>query len=339
MLTKLVHLIRKKIDNSFNFLYRLLFSNIPGNQNDFYGHTYIAAQYCGVGSEYPPIAGNWPHGWFIPCGNYVSGDASEGNTNIQLFTWNENERRKAEKLGYHNPISIGSPFIYLCNPDFAPDNRNLFVAPIHSYWGYEGIIEQQWEAYYSELEKWLPMFDCVLVCLHQYEFSKPDIVERFQKLGCEVVLGASDKDQESLFRLRSYLQRCGFATTNQISTVTWYMAYAGCRVFIAGEPPALIDSILKSKARWWSQHPDVAATIERIARNPSDYVTNFPELPRKPEDAAKVIEAGKQELGYHYRRSPEELSQLFRWTQGRIILYRGLSLLYNALRRFRPILR
>lgn len=293
----------------------------PGNLNRLYGHLDVAARYCGMDPNPPPIRGSWPHGWLNPNYSFVTADGTEGDTNRLLFVWNERERDKGKRLGYHNPIIIGSPLIYLTDPDFSPDNRSLFLAPQHSHKAWDGITELDWGAYREQIEQWLPMFDHVLVCLHWKEFSEPRITSLFERLGCEVVLGAREHDPESLVRIHSYLQRCGFGSTNFMGTIVWYMAYAGCRVFVSGEAPRLVAPIEDSPDKWFTEQAHAIKDMEDYFQRQEELLESFPELPRTPDNAAKVVAAGIRELGYHYRRSAEELRRHFGWTPGRLARY------------------
>lgn len=297
-----------------------------GNYNDYYGHAYIAAQYCGIGSAYPPMDGIWPHGWTNPHVPLISWDARKED---RVFAWNERERSKAKMLGYIDPIVIGSPFIYLTNPEFSPDNRNLFVAPDHGTDLTEGVIEHHRELYVMELKQWLPMFDRVIVCLHAHDYGQPHVVSLFERAGCEVVLGARPHDVESLYRVRSYLGDCGYATSNHIGTVVWYMAYAGCRVFIAGNSPTLLKSLAQSTDMVYVENAEAAAQADKHFDLRGDY----PELPRSPQDAKKVIDLGIRELGYECRKSPEELQRFFGWTPERLAMYYPLKVMDQLLNR------
>lgn len=292
--------------------------------NDYYGHSLIAARYCGFKVPPKPIDGLWVHGWIdplMPDVTAANGVKDEDKKSLKLFVWNRRELAKARAAGFEKVTAIGSPFVYLTEPDFAERTRNLLVMPTHTI----PTIEARYKTddmidYLNQIRS---CFNSVTVCLYYADY--PSLAPIFARAGYKVVCAGDVKDSKFLYKLYVFLRQSEFFLSNNVMTGVWYALYAGCKVFLQ---PINVMEIGQDglKDNWYKVNPIVVDPTIKIHRGES-LRAFFPHLIRDHTNPIKDVNLGARELGYAFKRRPEELKLLFGWNKSALFLSKVLSII------------
>lgn len=289
-----------------NFLLRLRLIRKENPENEYYGHNLILRNYAKVKLPYI-IPGYLQHGWRPDCG--ICGDLSqhtEKEKSLRYFVWNSRNLEKAIDYGYKNVTPIGAPFVYLpprkkinVNPK---GPKSLLIFPLHST-DFEPFIDplRVYKKYLKELNKIIPLFKPISVCLYWYEYQNKKVRKLFEKENMEVVtLGHREKNPDFLINFRNLVDQYPYVSSNMYSSAVFYSLYMGKKVFILGKPEYQDIKLLKWKKRRIYDHDEFSSL--------------YPELLWKNFDDKSYSWIGEKELGLEFKRSPRELLEIFGWT-------------------------
>ncbi len=312
---------------------------LPGSNyqehNEAYGDNYVAARYCGFAKAPKPIDGEWQHGWIIPERNihpeFVIGSDGQSSTrkSKKYFVARKDQEIYLKKKGFTNVFAIGLPVVYLNQPDVTRINGTLLVMPVHSL----SDTQENWddEAYASYIHSIAGNFSEVVVCLHKSCIDKGNWVKAFSKRNYQIVLGADPNDSNSYERLSILFSRFEFVTTNEFGSQLAYAAFFGAKPSIAGPPPNFKRSDYK-QTTFYRNAPMVLDIVDSWVKE-GYYKKCYPNLYVEPHLAKDLKQWASFQLGQSEKKNPDQLLQLFGWTNFAIFLFK-IKRVYHKIIKF-----
>jgi hypothetical protein len=261
--------------------------------NGHYSHRTILNRYAGV-AEGTPLPGLLQHGWNHDLGA-VRGDVLIPAPD-PFFLWNRRNLEHCQRAGLGHAVAVGAPFLYLPPADPPqPTPRSLIAVPLHSW---EKVkIQQDFEQYAAALAQIAGQFSRVAVSLYWFDYQDPANRAVFERRGMEVVtVGARDSNPNFLSDQRQMLLGYSHVTSNRVQTGLFYALALGLRGFLHGPPMGVEDRIDRTGELFdaWQRR-------------------EFPELAGERFGDDDLRWLGERELGLEFKRTPEQLRELFQW--------------------------
>ncbi len=299
--------------------------------SDIYGANTVVAEYCGLRREEADIPGFWMHGWIPSYHNVhpafialhkreISGTRfpwsrdTFNTSDVQLVARADQENFLC-KHGYTNVKAIGSPFVYLKQPDFPRIKDSLLVVPPHGI-GWRGENSPLVKKYVEYISSLKTKFSVIRLCIPVNDYITGDWWPAFQKAGIENIVSVDRSDPRAMHRLRQILSQFEYVTTNCFGSIIAYAAYSGCKISVAGPYDTITEELLK-KSHAVIHFPELLEKqIQRCSENALR--SHYPELFIEPEHACERISWGSFELGYKHRLSIAQMHTLLKqgWREG-----------------------
>lgn len=269
--------------------------------NHFYGHAHVMARY--VGSEVVPrIWGYLQHGWNMHDGFAVGTVFAAG---YPKFVWSQACVRRGHLAGLRDYMVVAAPWLYLLEMEdqagwlaSGPEREGTIVYPFH---GWEG---QQVSGDHLELLREVREVEgdvAITVCLHWNEYDNPKVRSQYEDAGVRVIThgqrGYLWKGTEPafLYRQLAEIRRHRRVVSNRMSSAVLYAAAAGTEVGVYGDPMELEKD-----------HAVLGGAMKPRRL--------FPEFHEPSVDPGYAAAVAAQELGADEMLSPEEVLDVFRWT-------------------------
>lgn len=284
--------------------------------NHHYGHSDVLRRHCGL-TVLPKIERQIQHGWQPGHGltdRYIPSPWAKG-------VWSARNLRKCAEVGATNVEAIGAPFLYLGPPEAeaAPlGPRSLLVYPFHG-WSKQRVVGDM-EAFARQLHdlERVDGFGPITVCLYFLEYREPSIREVFERYGWTVTTVGSYADNPTFLDKQRELQRRHvYVTSNRVATAAFYALVSGCRFFLYGPPMGLDASRDPTGEEYdaWQRAEFPSLTFEGFGDRVQSAV-------------------GEAELGFEFKRTPEQLATLLGWRGSSGLRRLGLRM-RNAMWRFK----
>jgi hypothetical protein len=219
-------------------------------ENNWYGHTFVLARYCGLQILNPPIYGSLPHGWRPDYSN----PGRLALMSAPLFAWNESQASAATTAGVQHAMRIGAPFIYACRSLLGdaegdiPAGTGTLCMPQHSVPGWQST--QDHSRFIAEVEA--TETGPFTVALFYVDMSRSEVVSPYETAGWRVVSFGRRDENLFVYRVITEMVRHRSVVSDQVGTPVWYGAHLGRRVRIVGPPAAhlYIDDANVFRDRW-----------------------------------------------------------------------------------------
>lgn len=284
-----------------NYKKMIVYWNLTDNL--YYGHLNVLRNYCNKGSRFG-IPGLLQHGWSAGPGVYSN---IRKDLPFYFCVWNKRNYELTKEMGYNNIKPIGAPFLYLnINQKHAfsknKKTNNLLLFPLHT-WEKEGLLDpvSYFKKYVQEVKKIKNDFDNIHACLYFMEYKNPQIRKVFENADIEVTsLGHREKNPTFLTKFRSLTNNYEYVSSNNLSTSVFYSLCMGKKVFLYGKLPDPCETT-------WNK-----STIN-IMDNCSNILDLYNVLIWENFDDKPHREIGEYELGSEYKKTKDELIDLFRW--------------------------
>ena len=310
MLKVTKEILYKKKRKLYNF-FKGFFQNIFWERNVdnlYYGHYNILKNYSNTFFPYK-INGEVQHGWSPNSG--ITSEFSSINhlKKNRYYLFNEDNKKKALNAGYKNIIAIGSPFIYIENPEqyYLPTISNSLICfPTHNHeWaGFKNILKT-YRKYCNDLKKISNNFKKITISLFWKEFETPEIIKIFKEQGFSVVtMGPRKNNPDFLINFINNVSKYEFLSSDTFSSAIFYGLFMKKKVFIY--------SYLLEKNNLWGEE-NKSAEDDYYA-----YVNKYPELMWSNFKSKSYYQIGEKELGYQFKLSPKEIRTLFGWSVTKI---------------------
>lgn len=284
--------------------YQFLRTLYLGEENLHYGHYNILKEYTGIKRKLR-IPGYMQHGWEE--GSKYTKEIGENN--ITYFVWNEKNYQKATKGNKKNVVLIGAPFLYIEKEKKQNvTNNKLLTFPIHS-WEKEKFKDELaiFEDYLNRLEKIRKKFSSITICLYWAQYDNKELVNYIKNRGYAVTtLGHRNNNKKFLYSFIELVSEHEFITSNVFSTPLFYSLYLNKKTFVYGH------SYFKGENKYGTQ-----SELEKAQRK---MIKKYPMILWENYDGGKNPNIGNIELGYKFKKTPEEMKELFGW-DGKIIPY------------------
>ncbi|MEV1245889.1 hypothetical protein [Nonomuraea sp. NPDC049750] len=182
----------------------------------------------------------------------------------------------------------------------APERKGTIWYPFHG-WEKHSVTgdHARLAAEISEVET-----EPVTICLYWLEFANPDIRRAYRSAGFRVICHGErgsrwdGRGRDFLSGQLAELRRHRRVASNRLGSALFYGASVGCDVAVYGDPMQLED-----------ERPEYGGTARRMRL--------WPELHGARVDPEAAREAARQELGFEYQATPEELRRMFGWKRAR----------------------
>jgi hypothetical protein len=278
-----------------------------------YGATSIAARYCGFSKPPYEIDGLWMHGWVWDgilepeqlFGTYIK------NKKTRVFVARKWQENLLVGCGYKNTFSIGLPNVYLNDRRVKKIENSLLVMPGHTIAGmvHNWKEENKYVEFINSLKK---DFQTIVVSLNAYDYEMGHWKNTFENVGIKVVSGpfaGLDLLQEQQDRMQTFTHM----TTNQVGSHIVYAGALGLKISIAGPYIENSKEVLGG-TEFYKNYPHVLDNV--ILRTSEAYWrTKAPWFFTLPQEASRCTEWAEQEIGYSYKKNPNELKNLFEWSE------------------------
>ncbi len=273
--------------------------------NKMYGHNIIMQKYAKVNLPYI-IPGQYQHGYHMGTG--IHGNIykhAEEDKLKRYFVWNSRNLENCINRGYKNAIAIGAPILYTPINNINKGNSSkLLFFPIHSSEDAPFINPiKSHEIYLEDILKLNHIFESVTVCLYWIEYENLKIRELFYKNNIKVVsLGHRDNTPNFLKRFVNLVNKYSYVSSNSFSTVVFYSLYLRKKVFIYGK---------------FDRRDFRLNEFREYKPNSKNYLYKFyPKLLWKNFDDRSHYYIAEKELGLEFKKTPNELRELFGWDPG-----------------------
>jgi len=251
--------------------------------NEFYGHSQILRDYCGI-REGLPIRGRIQHGWTVGSAPMLD---ELVDYDQPLYVWGDRLFDSMPDKARCLTTRIGAPYLYLPPSDdpgpiyptgmiaFPHHSINLHRLPSHP---------DGWRDY----AQWLIGQDYdyrpITVCLYIIDYENVPVRGLFEECGFNVVTCGAVFDPDYLRRFRTLTRQHSSVTSNRLSTAIFYALHEGRTAKVAGPP---------------------------MTADPPDH---YEELTADPKWIAKEFHEPSAELGEQYKLPPADLKELlFGW--------------------------
>lgn len=282
---------------------------------DFYGALDVAAEYCGL-KKVPSISpGTWQHG-HVPQWRQVQPEVVVygAHRNLKCFVGRNDEVTYLKQGGYKNVHAIGLPICYTESPGVARIPNSVLVMPMKIT--AESQEHPDTHAYMQNIIQLKNRFSTVAACVSRPCLEKGLWVSELNAAGITVIPGAGLYDLNALRRMRYLFESFDVITTQGYGSSVFYALCFGARVSIWGpEFKQSRDDYMRDAC--WGRFPEaldrwLSSETETIAEK---YLSSL-RIP--PWEAVQDIEYGRMMLGWHNKRSPHELRELFGWSSSEL---------------------
>jgi hypothetical protein len=199
-------------------------------ENNWYGHTFVLARYCGMRSLTPPIFGSVPHGWRLDYTTTSPGTLSSA----PLLVWNDRHAEAATAVGVQHVVKIGAPFVYAAHSlvkeigPVSPAGRGTLFMPGHSV--RQILTNKDHRQLITEVEA--TEEGPFSVALFYIDLARDEVRHPYEEAGWRVVsFGRRDQDLY-LYRIITEMLHHQTLISDDLSTAIWYGAHLGRRVRI-----------------------------------------------------------------------------------------------------------
>lgn len=273
--------------------------------NKAYGHNIILQKYAKVQLPYI-IPGQYQHGYHMGTGihGYIYKHTKKDKLK-RYFVWNSKNLEKCINLGYKNAIAIGAPILYTSiNNTNTSNNTNLLFFPMHSSEDTPFINPiKVHEKYLEDILNLNHIFKSVTVCLYWVEYENIKIRELFYKNNIKLVsLGHRDNTPIFLKHFINLVSKYAYVSSNSFSTAVFYSLYLRKKVFIYGK---------------YDKRDLKFSEFGETKFNSKKYLyKSYPEILWKNFDDRSHYDIAEKELGLEFKKTPNELKELFGWNPG-----------------------
>lgn len=295
-----------------------------GEYSSHYGALQLVADKLGMKSHTPAIGAFWPHAWDVPIGISDMSCYLPAPERVMLVA-REDEASFIRAHGLRAK-AVGLPFCYIDRDPttkFLP--KSLLVMAAHG----RAISLEDATTYLDYIKSISHHFSRVV-------FSLPaDLLNStwrgaITKYGFDIVLGASLKDRNCLFRLRKLFDSFEYMTSNAKGSHIAYAALCGVKIFLPSahfldalttffsdpDTRKFIDLLLLG-LKISGQRLEYVQYSDALAKSFSyEYVSKrHPWFFVEHQNAEPCVEWARQEIGFYNKVSFEELGHLFGWTK------------------------
>lgn len=273
--------------------------NLPSRDySDFTGHygaEKIVNEYCSTNNSYR-IPGLWQHGPFLLNKDYLFARVALITDEIlhtfAKSSWNYYVARKdmvslLKECGYKRVFNIGLPFLYLQDMDINEVKETALFFPEHS-----GVGERvkDFSVYDEYLKVLKAKFTYVGICIHANDYSE-GIIKELLSMGFDLaVVGADERDANSLYRIKYLILHFEYILSDTFSSALVYGAYLNKKI-------GILPSLNQENS---------------ISSHNAQNELRFLKLSLQNIEGAKRHQAwGERLLGDDSKRSPKELRKLF----------------------------
>lgn len=310
MLKVIKDILYKKKRKLYNFLSRF-FENIFWERNVdnlYYGHYNILKNYSKTFFPYK-INGEVQHGWSPNSGITSEFSSISSLKKNRYYLFNEDNKKKAINAGYKNIITIGSPFIYIDNPEqyylpMIPKSLICFPTHNHEWAGFKNTLKS-YKKYCDDLKQISKNFEKITISLFWKEYENPEIIKIFKEQDFSVVtMGPRDNNPKFLINFINNVSKYEFLTSDTFSSAIFYGLFMKKKVFIY--------SYLIGNNESWGEE-------SKSAENDYfSYMSKYPELMWSNFNTKSHYQIGEKELGYKFKLSPKEMRAIFGWSVTKI---------------------
>ena len=276
--------------------------------NLYYGHYSILKNYSKTFLPYK-INGEVQHGWSPNSGITSEFSSISSLKKNRYYLFNEDNKKKAIKAGYKNIITIGSPFIYIHNPEqyylpMIPKSLICFPTHNHEWAGFKNILNT-YKKYCDDLKKISNNFKKITISLFWKEYENPEIIKIFKKQGFSVItMGPRDNNPKFLLNFINNVSKYEFLSSDTFSSAIFYGLFMKKKVFI-------YSYLIEENELWGEEN-------KSAEEDNNTYVTKYPELMWSNFMTKSHYQIGEKELGYKFKLSPKEMRAIFRWSVRKI---------------------
>jgi hypothetical protein len=292
-----------------------------------YGARLVTQEYCGA-REAPPIPGYWMHGWLPAYHNIdpalIAQHKREGQVDgydflaqlahdkAELPQWvaRPDQVEYLRAHGYAHVEAIGLPIVYVAAPAVRPVPGSLLVMPPHSHRSH-GPGDSLAEAYADAILAIRSRFEHVWVGISADDLAGRQWADAFRRRDLPVFMTSDPGDPQTLVRLRRILSTFEHVTTNGFGSHIAMAAYCGARTSVYG-PFAEFPRDRMQATHAVKMFPALLDAAWELCTEAA-LRRHYPFLFVAPDEAQPAPEWGAREVGEPWRRSPEELRQLFGW--------------------------
>ena len=262
-------------------------------ENNWYGHTFVLARYCGLKSLAPPIYGMLPHGWRPDYSPIVRPTFSHA----PLLVWNERHAEAASAAGVEHIVRVGAPFVYAShsiagNFEGTASGKGTLCMPLHSVSRRHSI--QNHGQLIAEVEE--SEDGPFAVALFYVDMSRREVTDPYHRAGWRIVSFGRRDDNLFIYRVIAEMVRYRTVVSDHLSTATWYAAHLGKRVRVMGSPPA---------------HPDLKESGLSVMSD------RWPDIYGEGLEGEAAQMLANRELGASFALSPADLRNALGWSTWR----------------------
>lgn len=281
---------------------------------DYYGASYVAADYCHLKKPLTLPNAFWQHGWspdyWLDYPAMILANNRVEDKNARFWVARSSEEISLLQKGYVNAKAIGLPLVYLPEASISRKPNSLLVMPMHSL---EYTKHKSWkfQEYVEEIVKIKKDFDEVLVCISPSCIKNGYWINEFSSAGFHCVTGANIFDKSALKRMQALMSSFEFITTNGLGSHIVYGAYFGAKVSIYGTFTSF-QAEDHRETPFYQKYPEALELAihlysEEIVRK------NYPFFFCEPIKATFQKKWADYEVGWKHKFTPFELKKLFEW--------------------------
>jgi hypothetical protein len=316
--------------------------NILFDEFDYYGASYVLSKYLNAkfkNRECTRLV--YTHGW-IP--DYWLGSdpriiyaQSYLDKNQLILVARESIKNYLISLGYRNVHSIGLPIVYLPSRKQKRIPGSLLVMPTHSL-DYTKHNHWKFKEYVEEINKIKHNFQKIFICIHPSCIKNNYWVNEFKDAGYQIIQGIDIQDKNAIYRLKAIMESFEFITTNGFGSHIAYAAFFGAKVSIYGTFTEYKRADFINDP-FYGNNPDILEKSIELSSIASLY-NSYPHLFREPHLATEYLEWGRYEVGYHEKKSGNELLNILKESRSNSIFKANFKeLLLRIIRKFYRVVR
>ena len=279
--------------------------------NLYYGHYHILKRYSKTFLPYK-INGEVQHGWSPDHGIAANPFLHDENVKKNRFyLMNEQNKAKSLSYGYSNLVVIGAPFIYLPNinkENIYQSKKSVIFFPLHTHeYDLAGDPFNSYRLYLKEIKKIFNYFSFVTVCLGWREYENKKIIDLFKENQVRVItMGPRDNNPFFLYKFLDAVSNHEYLSSDSFSSAIFYGLIMRKKVFLYG------TNMGKGEKEKWEGKLDT--NYNEV------YQKRYPTLKWENYDHKTNVEIGEYELGLKFKKSPNELREIFNWGLGKLFL-------------------
>ena len=268
--------------------------------NNWYGHRYIFSKYCNC--EDKNAFATIQHG-------YASDETIEKeffSPNFKFakyLCWTPNIKKIFEKKNFYNVITIGAPFIYLCEmlkkKKINKLNKIIFF-PNHTVSGNckgKSKYSSYNEKIVKKIKKLAPV-NAITVCLYYKDYTEKNI-NFYAKKGFRVIKGAERQNVKSLYKIYNEIRGHSIVVTTNVSSSLFYGMYLKKKTKVL---------MLNYKKKY---HFFYLSKIDKNLLN--FFYKKYNKLFKSYLTASESYKLGSTYLGKKYLKTRKELKKILGW--------------------------